>query len=85
MGWFTYKCLTHGDFKVSLEKRVQSEKCPICKTDSCAIIKTGSTSIVEKVDNGAMSRSIERLQNIEEVMNERADKHSRETRDPEDS
>jgi hypothetical protein len=33
---------------------------------------------VEVLDNGAMARSVERLVNIEEIMEDRADKHSKE-------
>jgi hypothetical protein len=39
----------------------------------------GTTQIIEKLDNGLMGRAVERLHNIEEIMNERADKHTAET------
>jgi hypothetical protein len=43
------------------------------------MLKTsGSVSIVERLDNGIMGRAVERLHNIEEIMNDRADKHSKE-------
>lgn len=79
MGWFRYKCLEHGEFKLSLDKRTPKANCPLCQSESNAIIKIGGASIVERLDNGAMSRAVERLADIERIMNERADKHSKET------
>lgn len=79
MARFTYNCPNHGHFKVSLKKREKTVKCPQCDSDSSVIIIVGSTSIVERLDNGAMGRAVERLHNIEEIMNERADKHTKET------
>lgn len=79
MAWFSYKCPVHGPFRLTLEKRVPKQKCPSCGTESCAIIKMGTTQIIEKLDNGLMGRAVERLHNIEEIMNERADKHTAET------
>jgi hypothetical protein len=76
MARFSYSCVEHGEFKVSLPKREKTYPCPICKVEALAILKTGTISIVERLDNGAMSRRVERLHNIEEIMNDRADKHS---------
>jgi hypothetical protein len=75
MSWFTYECNEHGPFKLSLPKREKSRPCPTCGADSKAVIKAGNISIVERLDNGAMSRAVERLHNIEEIMEERANKH----------
>lgn len=84
MAWFSYKCPEHGTFRITLGKRVPKMKCPTCGIESCAIIKIGTTQIVERLDNGLMGRAVERLHNIEEIMNERADKHTAETEgDPE--
>ncbi len=33
---------------------------------------------MERLDNGAMGRAVERMHNIEEIMNDRADKHTEE-------
>jgi uncharacterized Zn finger protein (UPF0148 family) len=77
MAWFSYKCKEHGIFTKSLEKREKTVLCPICNQNSVAIIKSGTISVVEKLDNGAMSRSVERLHNIEEIMNDRADNHDK--------
>lgn len=83
MAWFTFVCPAHGEFRVSLNRRERIVSCPTCKADSKAVIRTGSISVVEQLDNGAMSRKVERLHNIEEIMNDRADKHSGE-QDPEE-
>lgn len=77
MAWFSYKCKEHGVFKKSLEKREKLFPCPICGEPSSPVIKSGNVSIMERLDNGAMSRAVERLHNIEEIMSERADSHDR--------
>lgn len=79
MAWFSYKCEEHGLFTKSMLKREKKASCPVCGKDSVAVIKAGSVSIVEKLDNGAMSRSVERLHNIEEIMNQRSDEHDKKT------
>lgn len=77
MGWFSYNCDQHGNFTVSLEKREKKHHCPVCGADSKVVIKFGTVQVKEILDNGAMARSVERLHNIEDIMNERADKFSR--------
>jgi hypothetical protein len=76
LAWFSFSCKDHGLFKVSLEKRTQKAPCPACQIECYGIIKTGTTRIVERLDNGAMSRAVERLHNVEEIMSDRSDKHS---------
>lgn len=76
MAWFSYQCPDHGKFTISLLKREKTFLCPNCNQVSHAIIKLGSSQIVEKLDNGIMARSVERIHNIEEIMAERADKFS---------
>jgi hypothetical protein len=78
MARFSYNCKYHGVFTVSLEKREKRYACPQCGQESIAIIKSGSISIMESLDNGAMARKVERLHNIEEIMDERSTKHERE-------
>lgn len=81
MAWFSYHCKEHGDFKVSLDKREKTQKCPTCFKDSCAIIKrVGNAQIVDRLDNGAMVRAVERLQDIEEIMEERSNKDTQDRR-----
>lgn len=72
MGWFTYKCPNHGDFKVVLNKREKIYECPVCKEVSRPVIRAGTTQILEKMDNGAMGRAVERIHNIEEIMDDRS-------------
>jgi hypothetical protein len=81
MARFTFVCPAHGEFRVSLNKREKTVMCPTCKSESKAVIKAGNVSVVERLDNGAMARTVERLHNIEEIMNDRADKHSEESGD----
>jgi hypothetical protein len=76
MAWFTYECKTHGQFKLSLQKREKEHPCPTCGDIAKPVIKAGSVSVVERLDNGSMARSVERLHNIEEIMSDRSDKHS---------
>jgi len=76
MAWFSYTCGTHGDFKISLEKRESTQKCPKCQAECRGIIKAGTSRTVERLDNGAMGRAVERLHNIEEIMSERDANHS---------
>ena len=78
MGWFTFKCPTHGEFKVSLPQRTNLQSCKRCGAESKVILKVGNISVVERLDNGAMGRAVERIHNIEEIINDRADKHSEE-------
>ena len=78
MARFTYKCKEHGEFTVSLNKRSPKYACPTCGTESYPSVKAATISVVEKLDNGAMSRAVERLHNVEEIMNDRSDKHSKE-------
>ena len=78
MARFSYECKTHGNFTVSLSRREKKYNCPTCGQESVAIIKSGSISIMESLDNGAMARRVERLHNIEDIMENRSDKHEKE-------
>lgn len=77
MAWFRYECPEHGSFRKSLKKRKKTAECPVCGGLGKAIMKAASVQVMERLDNGAMARSIERLHNIEEIMEERADNHSK--------
>lgn len=85
MAWFSYKCKEHGQFKLQLDKRVKICPCPQCGTESVVVLKTGTTQVLERLDNGVMARAIERLHNIEEIMNKRADDHDDRVKDERDS
>ena len=78
MALFTYQCPTHGNFRVKLDKREKRYKCPQCSVECQSVLKMGTVQVVERLDNGAMARKVERLHNIEEIMNDRADKHQEE-------
>ncbi len=77
MGRFSYKCPEHGEFSVSLEKRERVFPCPKCQTSSRPLLRPGSMQMVERLDNGLMPRAVERLHNIEEIMEEREKKFRR--------
>lgn len=77
MARFKYKCPDHGEFVVCLDKREKKANCPHCGKESRAIIRAGTIQVMERLDNGAMARAVERLSNIEEVMSERSDAHSK--------
>lgn len=79
MAWFTYICPEHGTFRASLLRRSKQQPCPECGADSKIVLRAGSVRSTEIRDNGAMARSVERLTDIEEIMEERADKHTRDT------
>lgn len=76
MGWFTYKCEEHGEIRISLDKRKDIAICPKCGSVCKAVLKAGTMRVVERLDNGTMARRVERLHNIEEIMDERDRKHS---------
>jgi len=71
MAWFTYRCNKHGNFKKSLPKREKASVCPECGAESGNVLKVGSSVIMERLDNGAMARAVERIHNIEEIVEER--------------
>lgn len=75
MGWFRYKCPQHGEFIAVLLKRSKAYICPICSQESPAVITVGSSRVVERLDNGAMERAVERLADIKELIKERNEKH----------
>lgn len=78
MAYFFYKCDECGKFRVSLDKREKTFKCPKCGRDSLPLLLGGATSrITEVIDNGLMARSVERLHNIEEIMEQRSKINSR--------
>jgi len=83
MAWFTYKCDKCGvTRKVSLDERLPEVACSTgLESGTCGgpmkpVLKPGNVKIVERLDNGAMARRVERLHNIEEILAERSDKHS---------
>ena len=77
MARFKYKCPEHGEFTISLEKREKKVNCPQCNKSSRAIIRAGTIQVIERLDNGAMARAVERLHNVEEVLEERSENHSK--------
>jgi hypothetical protein len=71
MAWFYFKCPEHGKFKVSLPKRTKTVKCPKCSQESKNILSVGTARVVEEIDTGTMSRKVEQLKDIQEIIDER--------------
>jgi hypothetical protein len=71
MAIFSFSCPEHGVFNKMLPSGVKSHKCPVCGHDSVRLLKVGSVRVTEVIDNGIMSKSIERPANIDELMEER--------------
>lgn len=80
MARFIFNCETDGSFKKSYPKRVKESPCPICGEGAKLVLSVGSLQVVEVLDNGAMARKVERMAGIEEIMNDRADAHSEQSR-----
>jgi len=76
MAWFRYKCADHGEFTISLKKREKTHKCKQCELQCNAILNIGTARVVEQLDSGTMARKVERLHNVEEIMEERNAKYS---------
>lgn len=77
MAWFTYNCDTHGIHRQSQQKRERFILCPVCGGKCFPVLKAGTTQNVEIKDNGAMVRAVERLENIDQIMEERSESHKR--------
>jgi AraC-like DNA-binding protein len=82
MPTLTFKCPHHSYFTKWFKDPVQSTPCSQCNEISTRVFRiSGGVSVVERLDNGVMGRAVERLHNIEEIVNEQADKSSREFRE----
>ncbi len=77
MAIFSYTCSEHGQFKISLPKREKSYSCPVCSAKSLPVLKAGSIQHLERLDNGAMVKAVERLQDVDEIMSERERNHKK--------
>lgn len=74
---FTFTCPEHGEFQVSLKSRQKTMACPKCNVESKNVFKQGTVQTLERLDNGLMFRRVDRLSNIEEIMDERYQKFSK--------
>lgn len=68
MAWFYYSCNDHGKFKISLDKREKTIKCPQCDNMCYGVLGVGGVRITEILDNGVMPRAVERDHDIEELV-----------------
>jgi hypothetical protein len=74
MARFRFKCPEHGEFFKSLGRREKEWPCPECGKNTPNQIGVGTVQIMERLDNGLMGRAIERLHNVEEILNDLSDK-----------
>lgn len=74
MAWFTYRCGHCGrEFKESLPKRLSYMVCKyMCGGLADNVMKPGTAIVYERLDNGAMAKAVERIHNVEELIDERA-------------
>lgn len=70
MAIFSYKCEACGVFKKVLPTRSHAVECPKCGKSAKNVVGVGTVSVKERLDNGLMGRAIERLHNIDELMQE---------------
>jgi len=77
MAVFSYKCPVHGDFSVIAERGARRAPCRECGSESPRILKSSPMRVVEVLDNGMMQKSLERLVDIEDLLQERRDNHEK--------
>ena len=82
MPLFTYECPEHGIFYKLLFKREETQACK-CGAISKNLLKAGSVRVVDRLDNGLMARTVERLADIEEINEQDAVKFGGSNEDPE--
>lgn len=71
--YFCFQC--QKETKKLLAKEVDSLECPFCGAELERDMKGPSARVVEKLDNGVMRRSVERLADAERLYKDRAAKH----------
>ena len=71
--YFCSQCQT--ETKKFFAKGVDSLECPFCGSEMEREMNGPSARVVEKLDNGVMSRSVERLADAERLYKDRAAKH----------
>jgi DNA-directed RNA polymerase subunit RPC12/RpoP len=80
MAWFTYECPTcKRDVLQRLPKRLPQVICKECGTTIFPKLKIGTSRMVEVLDNGLMAKKVERLHNVEDIMQERDAKFKKDT------
>lgn len=74
MSLFTYECPDHGVFYKLLYKRESTQPCNKCTNICKNVPKAGTVKVVDRLDNGLMARTVERLADIEEINEQDAQK-----------
>lgn len=82
MPLFTYECPDHGVFYKLLSKREEIQICK-CGIECKNLLKVGTVRVVDRLDNGLMARTVERLSDIEEINDQDAQKFSEPSDDSE--
>lgn len=84
MGWFYFKCPSHGQFRLTLERRQAAAQCPKCFSMGSAMLGVPGATVMESLDNGAMARRVVRMHDIEEVLDAASDQHGAQQEVPEE-
>jgi hypothetical protein len=80
MAWFTYKCnKCDRYFRVSISRRQPEYNHKGCIGVGLPVLKAATSQIVDVLDNGIMPRRVERMHDIEEIMEDRNDKFREQT------
>ena len=72
MAAFYFNCKEHGEFGRIMSKVTPKSDCPVCGVPSKRAPRPLSTSTNEVLDNGLMSRRVERIQGATQLYKERA-------------
>ena len=81
MALFSFSCPEHGEFSVMLKKGDSKYPCPQCGVEARRIVKVGSVRVTERIDNGMMAKGLDRLQDVDEMIDERNAKHKNRNND----
>jgi len=73
MALFNYECASCGE-KVRKFFKTRPDRPPLCSQDGNIMVEVvqGSTSVMEVLDNGAMTRKVERFRDIEDLRHQHA-------------
>jgi hypothetical protein len=76
MAFFYFKCPRHGRFTAVLARRQAAAPCPKCMSMAAAVLGVPGATTMETLDNGAMARKVTRMHDVEELLDDVAEKDS---------
>lgn len=76
MPFFYFRCPEHGKFRAVLPRRVPTWYCTVCHGTATAVLNVPGSTIMETLDNGAMSRKVTRMHDVEEILDDVAKKYA---------